>query len=79
LGWVILLFAAGGYAPQMSVHAFLGLAALWLLVNFEAESEAMAGQTSRGEAGGLRGLGHDNSLLRAYVTTTANMPTENKL
>jgi len=32
-GWAILLFAAGGYAPQLNIHAFLGLIALWLLVN----------------------------------------------
>jgi len=29
---VILLLAAGGYAPQLSTHAFLGIVALWLLV-----------------------------------------------
>lgn len=30
-GWVILLLAAGSYAPQLSTQAFLGLIALWLL------------------------------------------------
>jgi hypothetical protein len=30
-GWAILLLAAGGYAPQLSTQAFLGLIALWLL------------------------------------------------
>ena len=30
--WVILLLAAGGYAPQLSTHAFLGIVALWLLL-----------------------------------------------
>jgi hypothetical protein len=33
VGWAILLLAAGGYAPQLNIHAFLGLIALWLLVN----------------------------------------------
>lgn len=32
-GWAILLLAAGGFAPQLSIQAFLGLIALWLLVN----------------------------------------------
>lgn len=36
-GWAILLLAAGGYAPQLSTHAFLGLIALWLLSG-QAES-----------------------------------------
>lgn len=31
-GWAILLLAAGGYAPQLSTHAFLGIVALWLLL-----------------------------------------------
>lgn len=31
IGWAILLMAAGGYAPQLSVQAFLGLIALYLL------------------------------------------------
>lgn len=30
-GWAIILLAAGGYAPQLSTQAFLGLIALWLL------------------------------------------------
>jgi hypothetical protein len=30
-GWAILLLAAGGYAPQLSVQAFLSLVALYLL------------------------------------------------
>lgn len=29
--WALLLLAAGGYAPQLSTQAFLGLVALWLL------------------------------------------------
>lgn len=31
-GWAILLLAAGGYTPQLSSHAFLGIAALALLL-----------------------------------------------
>jgi len=31
-GWAIILLAAGGFAPQLSIQAFLGLIALWLLV-----------------------------------------------
>jgi hypothetical protein len=31
-GLAILLLAAGGFAPQMSIQAFLGFTALWLLV-----------------------------------------------
>jgi hypothetical protein len=30
--WAVPLLLAGGYAPQLSVHAFIGLVALWLLV-----------------------------------------------
>ncbi|MFN8454038.1 MAG: hypothetical protein U0401_05075 [Anaerolineae bacterium] len=30
-GWAILLLAAGGYAPQLSVQVFLGVIALWIL------------------------------------------------
>jgi len=32
------LLAAGGYAPQFSAHAFLGLVALWLLAPPVAQS-----------------------------------------
>jgi len=32
-GWAVILLAAGGFAPQLSIQAFLGLIALWLLVN----------------------------------------------
>lgn len=32
------LFAAGGYAPQLSTHAFLGLIALWLLADYPARA-----------------------------------------
>jgi len=31
IGWAILLLVAGGYTPQLTTHAFLGLIALWLL------------------------------------------------
>jgi len=41
VGWAILLLAAGGYAPQLSTHAFLGLVALWLLtMPFDSRSVA---------------------------------------
>ena len=30
VGWAILLLLSGGYAPQLSLQAFLGLIALWL-------------------------------------------------
>lgn len=30
-GWAVLMLMAGGYAPQLSTQAFLGLIALWLL------------------------------------------------
>jgi hypothetical protein len=32
-GWAIIMLLAGGFAPQLSIQAFLGLIALWLLVN----------------------------------------------
>lgn len=32
-GFAVLLLAAGGMAPQLSTQAFLGIAALWLLLN----------------------------------------------
>jgi hypothetical protein len=32
-GWAILLLMAGGYAPQLSVHAFLSLLAQWMLAS----------------------------------------------
>jgi hypothetical protein len=31
VGWAVLLLLSGGYAPQLSLQAFLGLIALWLL------------------------------------------------
>jgi len=37
-GWAILLLAAGGYAPQLSTHAFLGIVALWLFLPIEEEA-----------------------------------------
>lgn len=37
VGWAILLLAAGGYAPQLSVQAFLGLIALWLLADWSRQ------------------------------------------
>jgi len=40
-GWAILMLAAGGYAPQLSTHAFLGIVALWLLLPIEEEEAAL--------------------------------------
>jgi hypothetical protein len=37
-GWAMLLLMAGGYAPQLSTHVFLGLIGLWLLVSPAAQS-----------------------------------------
>ncbi len=39
-GWAILLLAAGGYAPQLSAQAFLGLIALYLLAGGVGQSAA---------------------------------------
>jgi hypothetical protein len=36
-GWAILLLAAGGYAPQLSTHVFLGLIGLWILASPKAQ------------------------------------------
>jgi hypothetical protein len=51
-GWVILLLAAGGYAPQLSTQAFLGIIALWLIAQHTAEPESSTvtqlGQSSSG-------------------------------
>lgn len=51
-GWVVLLLAAGGYAPQLSTQAFLGIIALWLIVQHTAEPEpstvAQLGQSRSG-------------------------------
>jgi len=41
-GWALLLLAAGGYAPQLSTQALLGLAGLWLL-NSAPDSQPGAG------------------------------------
>lgn len=35
VGWAVILLAAGGYAPQLSVQAMLGLIALWALLPAE--------------------------------------------
>jgi hypothetical protein len=47
VGWAILLMAAGGYAPQLSVQAFLGLIALWLLAASPTPSVASHGTKER--------------------------------
>ncbi|HEY4722682.1 MAG TPA: hypothetical protein VII92_12590, partial [Anaerolineae bacterium] len=39
-GWAVLLLAAGGYAPQLSTQAFLGLIALWLISQQAVEPES---------------------------------------
>ncbi len=39
IGWALLLLAAGGYAPQLSTHAFLGLIALWLIILWQPFGE----------------------------------------
>jgi hypothetical protein len=46
VGWGILLLAAGGYAPQFSTQAFVGLIALWLLGSPEAYTVVAADTTS---------------------------------
>ena len=43
-GWATLLLVAGGYAPQMSIQAFLGLIALWILLN-SSNSDPAAGSS----------------------------------
>lgn len=37
---IILLLAAGGYAPQLSAQVFYGLIGLWLLVNMEEKTSS---------------------------------------
>jgi hypothetical protein len=47
-GWAILLLAAGGYTPQLTSHAFLGIAALSLLLpTAETSSEHTRPRTER--------------------------------
>jgi len=46
-GWAVILLAAGGFAPQLSIQAFLGLIALWLLV-FAAGPREQAIQVEAG-------------------------------
>jgi hypothetical protein len=53
-GWAILLLAAGGYAPQLSTHAFLGIVALWLLVPREEEA-ALVHKSQAYQVSKLRG------------------------
>jgi hypothetical protein len=45
-GWAILLLMAGGYAPQLSTHAFLGLLAQWMLAL--PTSQLVTSQAARG-------------------------------
>jgi len=51
--WAVLLLAAGGYAPQLNVHAFLGLAAVWLLAGGLGEIAPAGGAASPGESPAL--------------------------
>jgi hypothetical protein len=44
-GFAIALLAAGGYAPQLSTHVFLGLIAVWLLAS-AGETRAVASTPS---------------------------------
>jgi len=46
-GWVLLLLAAGGYAPQLSYQAFLGLVGLWLLANEGRPAEVLVISSDR--------------------------------
>ncbi len=46
-GWALLLLAAGGYAPQLSYQAFLGLVGLWLLANDCRPAEVLVFFTDR--------------------------------
>lgn len=46
-GWAVILLAAGGFAPQLSIQAFLGLIALWLLV-YPAGRQTQAVQAEAG-------------------------------
>jgi len=44
-GFAIVLLAAGGYAPQLSTHVFLGVIAVWLLAS-AGEARAVASTPS---------------------------------
>lgn len=52
-GWAIILLAAGGFAPQLSVQAFLGMIAVWLLV-YAADSQAQVVQVEAGYPSNLQ-------------------------
>jgi len=39
-GWALILLAAGGYAPQLSYQAFLGIVAMWLLAGSIVETQS---------------------------------------
>ena len=41
-GFAVLLLTAGGIAPQMSIQWFLGLIALWILVNTSGSAQTVA-------------------------------------
>jgi len=42
VAWAILLLAAGGYAPQLTSQAFLGLIALWLLLSRATQADPLS-------------------------------------
>ncbi|RIK40251.1 MAG: hypothetical protein DCC55_15600 [Chloroflexi bacterium] len=44
VGWAILLLLSGGYAPQLSLQAFLGLIALWLLAEATQQCAVQASE-----------------------------------
>jgi hypothetical protein len=54
--WALLLLAAGGYAPQLNVHAFLGLVAVWLLAGSRGETAPAGRAVSPIESPALTGL-----------------------
>ena len=47
IGWAILLLVAGGYTPQLTTHAFLGLIALWLLATPNVQPAASRQPTTQ--------------------------------
>ncbi len=56
--WAILLLFAGGYVPQLSMHGFFGLVALWMMVTLpDARSAASpsGGQLSQATLAALPG------------------------
>ena len=48
-GWAVLLLLAGGFNPQLSAQALLGVVALWLLARTEGEGESARRQVPSAE------------------------------